>query len=119
MKKVLFIGDTPSKKNITPGLAFLGAACFPTLIEWIKVIQADFYLCLNSSQTEMKLVPKLYEEGFSIIALGKVAAARLDNLGIPYYELPHPSGRTSKLNEGPTIETWLDLARQYVAQKGA
>lgn len=118
MKKVVFVGDCPSPLNTAKSIAFVGSKSFPRLVEWIKAIDADFYICLNSSPGELLTIGQLMADGFKVIALGNAASERLEGLQIPHYALPHPSGRNRKVNVGVTVETWLDLAKTYVEASG-
>jgi hypothetical protein len=117
MTKVVFVGDTPSKKNIDPDIAFVGTACFKTLTWFIKYIAADYYICLNSDTIEeLTKIRKLYDNGFKIIALGVSASKRLDPLAIEHTTLPHPSGRNRRLNNKFHLIEKLERAHQYVHQ---
>ncbi len=78
MIKVAFIGDEPSHKNAHPDLAFVGAGCFNTVIEWINDLSPDYYVCLNSNTPrDMDKIHVLAEQGFKLVALGKKASERL------------------------------------------
>lgn len=114
MIKVVFVGDEPSKLNLLKDYAFVGARCFKRLCDWIKIIDANFSLCVNSSQDELKDVCTLHADGFKIIALGFKASQRLTAMGIPHYEMPHPSGRCLKLNDKAYLAACLDNAKAYV-----
>lgn len=114
MIKVIFVGDEPSKLNLLKDTAFIGARCFKRLCEWIKIIDADFYYCVNSSPDELTDIGTLYNDGFKVIALGTTASKRLSDIGIPHYEMPHPSGRNLKLNDTEYLSICLDNAKSYV-----
>lgn len=117
MIKVVFVGDEPSKKNVDPDIAFVGAACFKTLTWMIAYISADYYLCLNSDSIDDRAkIKKLYDNGFKVVALGVMASSKLKSLGIEHYMLPHPSGRNRRLNNKYHILMKLERAHQYVRQ---
>lgn len=44
MIKVVFVGDEPSKTNVSPDIAFVGAKCFNTVVQWIKELNPDYYV---------------------------------------------------------------------------
>lgn len=113
MKKVVFVGDKPSRTNVSH-LAFVGARCFPRLVEWISAIGADYYVCLNSSNDELDVIETLLADGFRVIALGMSASERLNERNISHYCIPHPSGRNRKMNDAISVQEWLDLAKAYV-----
>jgi uracil-DNA glycosylase len=113
--RVVFVGDSPSKKNISPTIPFVGASCFPRLIAWIKEINPDYYITLNSDNKEsLDQVKQLWEAGFKIIALGDVAHKRLIDLDVECLYLPHPSGLNRKLNDKEFIRDLLVIAHGYV-----
>lgn len=115
MIKVAFIGDSPSRLNVNEDLAFVGARCFYTIIEWIKYINPDYYICINSNKrASMWDIQKLYEYGFKIIALGNKSSKRLDSCNIEHLKIDHPSGLNRKLNNKDYIDKILKEAYTYV-----
>lgn len=106
MIKVVFVGDSPSNTNVHPEIAFIGAKCFNTLVEWIKQLPIDYYICFNSNDADLSLkLDALTNEGFKVIALGNKASDRLTGWKIGHYKLPHPSGLNRKLND----KRWVAL----------
>ena len=115
MIKVLFVGDSPSKTNVSQDIAFVGARCFPKLVDWIKTIQPDYYVCLNSStQAEELQIYNLYLDDFRVIALGKEASKRLDNIYVTHLRMPHPSGLNRETNDKELVDRALKQAYAYV-----
>lgn len=116
MIKVIFVGDEPSKTNIHDDIAFVGAKCFPTLVEWINIINPDYYICLNSNKgTDLDKILDLYHgEKFSVIALGNKAAKRLSKLGIGHRKLPHPSGLNRALNDKKKLIVDIMNCKRYI-----
>ena len=99
MVKVVFAGDEPSELNVSPDIAFVGAKCFTKVVEWIKELEPDFYVCLNTDTvSQLSDINKLYKSGFKIIALGEKASKRLEKMEIAHAVLPHPSPLNRKLN---------------------
>ena len=106
--KIVFVGDEPSKSNISPDIPFVGAKCFPRLITWINRLKPDYYIVLNSDTVgSISDVNKLYKFGFIVIALGQKASQRLTKFGIPHKSLPHPSGLNRKINNKKYIDEQL------------
>ena len=100
MIKVVFVGDEPSPTNISHQIAFVGAKCFERLVGWIKYLQPDYYICLNSNTDDDMLgIESLVDAGFQVVALGNKASKRLQKYDIDHWKLPHPSGLNRKLND--------------------
>jgi uracil-DNA glycosylase len=115
MIKVIFVGDKPSSKNLSIDIPFVGASCFPRLINWIKFISPDYYLTFNSQlDLDLNKVAQLEKNNFKVIALGNNAHKKLKNCGINHFTLPHPSGLNRKINDDNYIKNVLQLAKQYV-----
>ena len=116
IKKVIFVGDAPSPLNTVDSIAFVGADCFPRLVNWINTIQPDYYICMNSNElTTMTDITKLVEnDDFKVIALGMKAAQRLMEFEIDHFMLPHPSGRNIQINDPIAIRDLLLEAKDYV-----
>lgn len=115
MVKVVFVGDEPSQTNIDPDIAFVGAKCFPRLVGWIKELDIDYYICLNSTtDSDIFKIERLVEDGFKVIALGKKASKRLVNNQIWHHPMPHPSGLNFKLNDPKYIALEIMHCYEYV-----
>ena len=100
MIKVVFVGDTPSSTNIHPDIAFVGAKCFERLVEWIKQLPIDYYICLNSEgERDLDKIHCLTSAGFKVIALGNKASDRLSLQKVEHFKLPHPSGLNRIIND--------------------
>lgn len=115
MIKVVFVGDEPSNSNVHPEVAFVGAKCFNTLVSWIKQLPVDFYVCVNSRDTDVVTkINALTDNGFKVIALGNKASEHLDQYRIGHYKLPHPSGLNRKLNDKRWVALELLSACTYL-----
>ena len=115
MIKVVFVGDEPSKTNVHPEIAFVGAKCFPTLVQWIKQLPIDYYICVNSVDTNV--IPKiqaLKDDGFKVIALGNKASYNLSNSRIEHFKLPHPSGLNRILNDKQKLAMEMLACNTYL-----
>jgi hypothetical protein len=113
MIKVVFVGDEPSRLNRNIDIAFVGAKCFPTLVDWIKQLSIDYYVCINSNKpSDIDKIHCLAKNGFKIVALGNKASKRLKNL--VHYKLPHPSGLNRKLNNKQELALYLLNCNDYL-----
>lgn len=114
--RVLFVGSNPGSQN-PDGTAFhISSRSRKTIDEWLKGIDAevafinvaDFKTPNNRplSASEVRaclpaLASKicLYKD-FKIVAVGGTAEKALRLLNVPvYHSMPHPSGRSRKLND--------------------
>jgi hypothetical protein len=115
MVKVVFVGDEPSQTNVSPDVAFVGAKCFDTVVNWIKQLNPDYYVCLNSDTvSQLSDIKALEKAGFKVIAFGNKASERLEKLNISHYKLPHPSGLNRKLNNKQALALELYHAHSYL-----
>ena len=115
MIKVVFVGDEPSKLNISENIPFVGAKCFKTLVEWIKFILPDYYVCLNSKHPLFfQDIQDLANSGFKIIALGINASKVLKSYNLGHHKMDHPSGLNRKLNDKHYTAEMLIKAFRYV-----
>lgn len=115
MKKVLFVGDQPTESNTHYAVAFVGAKCFKRLVEWIKVIEPDFYVVVNANEfRSYSIIRELYRDGFKVIALGNTASGALKAMEVEHLKMPHPSGLNRKLNCTKAVREMLALAKNYV-----
>lgn len=119
MIKIVFVGDEPSKTNANPGIAFVGAKSFKNLVKWIKLINPDYYICLNSNNdVSIRSIIELNSHGFKVVALGNKAFDRLISF-IPLkdlFALPHPSGLNRKLNDKAYLEQCLNDIKRGIRE---
>jgi uracil-DNA glycosylase len=115
MIKVVFVGDSPSSLNLSKDIPFVGAKCFERLVSWIKVINPDYYILINSELNyDLCQIKLLFYNDFKIIALGKNASNKLTTQGINHFSLPHPSGLNRNLNDNNYVSSILSKAYNYV-----
>lgn len=115
MIKVVFVGDSPSKFNVSRRIAFVGAKCFNRLAGWIAKIKPDYYICINSySSEDIYQISLLESSGFKVVALGNVTSERLKDIKVEHFKLPHPSGINRKNNDSVYIAAELCRAYDYV-----
>jgi hypothetical protein len=109
---IVFVGDKPSRLNKDPSVAFLGAACYPRLIEW-----ATFLLGPGLENFRMinRVDPRFSEiltKNYTFIALGNAASKALGKT--PHFKLPHPSGRNRQINDALFIKMKLSEAKDWL-----
>lgn len=116
MTKVVFVGDQISRLNLQDDIPFVGARCFKTLVQWIKVLNPDYYTCYNSNSLEDigNICVLHFMDGFKVVALGNKASQRLTKYGIEHYKMDHPSGRNRKLNDKTYVQTRLDICKIWL-----
>jgi hypothetical protein len=103
--RALLIGDTPSKHNICPTIAFHGTKSWRVLQTWLVELGIAKPMLANSTDIDIDAKLEYAEVGrLPIIVLGRAAEKRIKALGVCcYYALPHPSGLNRKLNN----KQWL------------
>lgn len=117
-KRVLCVGSNPSKKSLTHNAFDLSTKSGQLVDRWLlpyeKLIATRAHVNVYNQPTEnnrplkkseieancSRLLSNIEEfEPDLVVAFGKTAATALDILGIPYYEMPHPSGLNRQLND--------------------
>lgn len=119
---IVFVGDKPSKQNLSPDTPFVGTQSYKRLLEWIWHLDADINLikmCNRSDENYRKYIGlyKYFGERVKIIALGKNAARTLrEDLGNhkTFFELPHPSGLNRTINDKPLMKRKLADCRKWL-----
>jgi uracil-DNA glycosylase len=120
MVKIVFVGDQPSRKNVNDDIAFVGASCFPVVVDWLKKLSPDFYICINSNNSDnLHAIKTLFNNNFKIIALGNKASERLENINVQHFKMPHPSGLNRQLNDQEYVAKMLKNCYNYVQGVGA
>jgi len=115
MTKVVLVGDAPNRHNTNANIPFVGTRSFSAVVEWLKALKVDYYLCYNSwTVYDINHVKTLSEVGFKIVALGNTASGRLKSARVNHYKLPHPSGLNRKLNDKQTLKILLADCCDYV-----
>lgn len=105
---VLFVGDEPSKRNTDPDVAFLGTASHKRLMSWCKYLTiTDPYFVNRTSRDFKPLANSMARSGHPIVALGAKAQAVMDEVGVKYYKMPHPSPRNRLWNDSATEHEYL------------
>lgn len=120
MRYVIFVGDKCSKTNISNDIAYVGARCFSTLVKWIKVIDPDYYICINAdSRKNFDTIEKLYNEGFTVVTLGSKADAKVKKYTkiSDAYRMEHPSGLNRKLNNAKYVSKMLQDLKEFIDSK--
>ena len=133
--RVLIVGSNPSMRSqvITPFWKDTRSA--KVLNGWLVRVGLNFEFLTKTNvhdQPTFKNKPlthaqikaglpslrETYEVGGydKVIALGKTAAKALTLLKIEHHEMPHPSGRNRKLNDGNYVEQKINGLRDYLAR---
>lgn len=110
--------------------AFQGAACEPTLRQWISFImdisvleqevlefwdsKIQFHI-INTTDGNFDWVVDLMRTPHNrIIALGNVASDALNKKNAVHFKLPHPSGRNRQLNDKAYVQSQLEAAKKFI-----
>lgn len=116
-KHVLFIGDKPGFRNLDPEIAFVGTRSYVTLLNWIARMDVSIYniKLINSSEPTAKDdITSYAQSGGKIIALGETAANLCEEMVVPHFKMPHPSGRNKINNDKTKIKNYLYECRKYI-----
>lgn len=120
MRKLLLVGDKPSKKNTNPRVAFVGTQSFKTIQKWLNVIldEKATISTVNRVDPEFSVVLiRASMKGFKILAFGEEAAQALLNAGVVnFFKLPHPSGRNRKLNNKVYVDEMLLKCKAWIEE---
>lgn len=114
-RKVIFVGDKPSKKNTDSEVAFIGTQSYKRLLEWIDFLDIEDYTMINRvSPLFVQKVLHYKNEGWDVVALGREAHIALQNIGVGHCALPHPSGRNRWLNDKESVRKCLETCKAYI-----
>jgi len=119
---IIFVGDKPSPRMKPGAKPFEGAACEPRLRSWIqyvlkpkdKSIESTTYEILNQIN---QFRGQQLDPHHKWIALGNSAAEYLKQGNVPFFKLPHPSGRNRQINDKEFIAKKLEECRQWLNSK--
>lgn len=132
MATILFVGSNPSNASVCD-VAFHGSTrSSKILTEWTKdVAGVKMHINVSQKKTENNRPLKNGEINENlkdlrltivasgadkVVALGKTAAKALTLLGVPFYEMPHPSGRNRKLNDAAFVQEKVKGLVQFCNQ---
>jgi uracil-DNA glycosylase len=126
--RILFVGQSPSKRNFDSNIAFHGTQSFKTLINWIDKARLDYFDCVfvnactavdakEPTESDIALLRETVKRqpwDTKVVAVGKVAAWALRSAGIEnYLELPHPSGLNRQLNDKEFVAKKVEELRDF------
>jgi hypothetical protein len=127
---ILFVASNPSKLNTDPEIAMVGSKSEKTFNGWVEYLVTNGdYKVVNVSdkvtddnkplkKTEYDLLKlstyAIHPSVTKIVALGNTAADALDQIGIKYYKLPHPSPLNRFLNNTAQVEAVLEDCKKYL-----
>lgn len=111
--RALFVGDKPSKKNLDPDVAFVGADCHARLLDWVRRLKVQAPEFVNRTHSEFSMwIHHARAFKIPIIALGEEASKALGF--IEHFKLPHPSGLNRKINDKKFVSDQLRRARKFI-----
>lgn len=131
MRHAIFIGSNPSASANSWEPFCISTKSGRTLHEWIKRANVEIIGMINvhsyptpnnkpltntqivSSLPNITAYLSMYRQNPPIVAVGKTAAKALTLLGIPFYELPHPSGMNRLCNDKEYVEEKLKGLSAY------
>ena len=111
--KIVFVGDKPSRKNISQDIPFVGTKSYKTLLDWIYSMNIDITDVVTTNIHDFKKrTEKIQFSPKKIVALGENASKFLK--GIEHFKLPHPSPLNRKLNDKKTLNSILKECEKYL-----
>ena len=116
--KVLFIGDTPSRLNTDPNIAFIGSRSWPRLQDWIYRLglNEEQFLIVNRTHKDFeRWVKDSVNLSYKIVALGNEASKALGDVN--HYKLPHPSPKNLLTNDEELITMRLDECKLFLEKE--
>jgi hypothetical protein len=118
MTSVVFVGDAPTRRNVSQGIPFVGTRSLEVLVGWIGRLAPDYYVVYNSASIfDLYRVRSLRKSGFKVVALGRVASKRLKCMDIPHHAMGHPSGRNRKLNDKAYVDKMIESCKAYIFEE--
>lgn len=123
MNYLIFVGDKPSSKNVSPSVPFVGTQSYKVLLDWIFRMNIDItnVMLVNKDQIPMWFLAaddetRLHRHTY--VALGNEAEKVLKDQKLTYFKLPHPSGRNRLLNDKSFIDSELKKCYDYLKGRG-
>lgn len=117
---IIFVGDKPSKKNVSTDIPFVGTLSYKNLLNWIYEMDVDVNFVKTRNKDfapNLAALLKWYPHPIKIVALGEAASKELGKFEIPHFTLPHPSPRNRKLNDKKFLKMALDSCKVYLGSK--
>ena len=127
---ILFVASNPSRLNKDPDIAMIGSKSEKTFNGWAEyLVPSGDYKVVNVSnqvtegnrplkKTEFDLLGlcnhAIHPSVTKIVAMGNIAASALDQIGIKYYKIPHPSPLNRFLNNTTQVESVLEDCKKYL-----
>lgn len=128
---ILFVGSNPSNASTTNIAFHAQTKSSKILTGWSKDLpgikvhinvlneKTDNNRPLNNKEIKLNLERLAIDIKCSgatkIVALGKTAAKALSMMGVPHYEMPHPSGRNRKLNDANYVAAKVKGLTDYIS----
>lgn len=125
---IIFVGETPSKKNISKDVAFVGTKSYKRLLEWIWELDLsvnEVMICnlsdINKYNDQFYMLDTphmsldiMQEEGDRVIALGNKVEKELNKIGLSNYKIDHPSGMNRNLNDKKYTQAMLENCKAWL-----
>ena len=127
---ILFVASNPSSLNKDPEIAMIGSRSEKNFNGWAEyLVPNKQYVVVNVSNkvTEMNRPLKRSEYDLlrlcnyaihpsvtKVVALGNTAADALDQIGIKYFKLPHPSPLNRFLNNECQVDAVLEECKAWL-----
>ncbi len=112
--RVLFVGDSPSKKNVSQYTAFVGTRSGETLKQWASQLGVEYYAVNSHDPLVLQAAVRFAEQtNQPVITLGETARTKMQILCQKYgyslnlIHMPHPSPKNRKLNDGLWVAQML------------
>lgn len=116
--KVIIVGINPSHRRKA-----LKNSTFDRLGNWVDRLGIEYYSFINcfdfpkhqATKSDVDFATLELTKGYDkVIVLGGFAASCLDDIGVGYFKMPHPSPRNRLLNDKDYEERMIDECKQYL-----
>ena len=126
---ILFVASNPSKLNHDPNIAIIGSKSEKTFNSWVQYLAPNSeYSVVNVSDKITDKRPlrksefdlkKLYNHVSNplvtkIIAMGNIASCALEEIGVEFYKIPHPSPLNRFLNNKVQVKAVLKECKKWL-----
>jgi len=126
---IIFVGEGPSKQNLSPYTAFVGTKSYKRLLEWIWMLNIsinDVSICnikdINKYTnaflvTTPQISFDIIENKDKVIALGAKVEKELNKMGLRNYRIDHPSGLNRNINDKIYVKSMLKDCKKWIGEK--
>ena len=126
---IIFVGDKPSAKNLSPDVPFVGTQSGVKLdgwIEYLELSEGDYDVININTDEGFDIVQEAESRfiAYKFVILGNKAEATLKkHFGMIYadsnwwFKLPHPSGLNRKLNDEKFVKNELNKCKEWLNER--